>query len=288
MKNYFKYWKIISVVLILSADIFIWYVISCEAPTRYLTVAFLNIGQGDAIYIESPTRNRMMIDGGPPRAVLNELRKVMPFYARSIDTLLVTNPDTDHYAGFIDVLNQYQVTRIIEPGTQSTSQTYKEFEKIILEKSLPKLITHRGMLIDLGGGAEITILFPDHDVSQEKTNDGSVIAQLRYGSTSVMLTGDAPNKTEERVLELDGNKIKSTVLKAGHHGSRTSASETFIAAVQPEYAVISAGKKNRYGHPHDETLDLFKKLRVKVFGTYDKGMITMKSDGNKVTISTEN
>ncbi len=292
VQKFFKYWKIISLGILAGSNIFIWYVVQQSLPSKYLTVAFLNIGQGDAIYIESPTHNQIMIDGGPSKIVLSELRKVMPFYDRSIDTLLVTNPDTDHYAGFIDILNQYHIHRIIEPGTLSPSATYKTFEELIKEKSLPKVVAQRGMIIHLGNGADIKILFPDHDVSGEKTNDGSIIAKLSYGSTTVMFTGDAPNKTEEQVLALDSKEVKeddvqSILLKAGHHGSRTSASESFVQAVSPEYAIISAGVHNKYGHPHKETLDLFKKLGVQVLGTYDRGMITLTSDGKDFTITTE-
>jgi competence protein ComEC len=282
-----RYWRLVIVCGLILANVFIFYVIHSESPTKYLTVAFLNIGQGDAIYIESPTHNKVMIDGGPPRIVLSELRKVMHFYDRTIDTLIVTNPDADHISGFIDILNLYTITRVLEPGTHSTTQTFAALEKSVQEKNVSTVTAQRGMVLHLGSGADLEILFPDQDVSTWKTNDGSIVARLTYGSTSVMFTGDAPNKTEEYVLTLDGNRIKSDILKAGHHGSRTSASESFVFAVNPEYAVISAAKKNKYGHPHKETLDLFNKLGIKILGTYDSGMITMESDGSHFQIKTE-
>ncbi len=276
-----KYWRLISFTVFIFGNIFLWYAIYREAPTNYLTIAFLNIGQGDAIYIESPTHTRMMVDGGPPHAVLGELAKVLPFYARSIDTLLITNPDADHFSGFIDILKADTVSRIIEPGTKTDTQTYQEFKKIVAEKNIPDILGKRGMILHLGGGAELDILFPDQDVSTWATNDGSIVARLVYKNNSVMLTGDAPNKTEEYVMSLDPTGMKSTILKAGHHGSRTSASESFVQAVDPQYAVISAGFHNKYGHPHKETMDLFNSLHIPTLITFEKGTIIMKSDGTQ-------
>jgi competence protein ComEC len=287
MERIKKYWKVFLVLFFAFANIFIWYVVSNEWPSKYATVVFLNIGQGDSIYIESPTHNRMIVDGGPPHSLMPELRKVLPFYVRSIDTLIVTNPDTDHYAGFLDLLPAYHVQKILEPGTHSDTETYAEFEKVIQEKNISKILARRGMIIHLGGGADIKILFPDRDVSKLSSNDGSIIAKFVYGDTSVMLTGDATNSTEEYVATLDGNSLKSTLLKAGHHGSKTSASEVFTRAVNPHYAVVSAGFHNKYGHPHKETINLFKKLSVPVLVTYERGAITAKSDGTIFSVETE-
>ncbi len=280
-------WRIAVLGLFLLGNIFVWHIVWQEAPSKYLKVAFLNIGQGDAIYIESPTHNRIMVDGGPPRAVLGELSKILPFYARTFDTLVVTNPDADHFSGFLDMLQKYQVNRILEPGTISTTARYAELEKEIADKKIPKVLARRGMTLHLGGGADLAILFPDRDVSSTTINDGSIVAKLVYGNTSVMLTGDAPNKTEEYVLSLDGANVKSDLLKEGHHGSRTSASEPFISAVNPRFDIISAGLNNKYGHPHQETLDLLKKLNIPYLITFQTGTITAISDGLNFQIKTE-
>ena len=262
-------------------NIFLWYVVYTEMPSDKMTVAFLNVGQGDAIYIESPTHNQLLIDGGSPHKIAAELGGVMHFYDRTIDMLLVTNPDADHIGGFIDVLRSYHVRDVIEPGTKNSSATYAELGDSIKEEPARNTLARRGMVIHLGGGADLHILFPDKDVSDWKTNDGSVIAKLTYGATSVMFTGDAPSGTEEYTTSLDPSIMKSTILKAGHHGSRTSVSEMFMQAVSPQYAIISAGTKNKYGHPHKETLDLFQKLKIPVLGTYKLGRIVATSDGRE-------
>ena len=137
------------------------------------------------------------------------------------------------------------------------------------------------MRLNLGGGAVIDILFPDQDVSTWATNDGSVVARLTYGTTSIMLTGDATQKTEMIILgENSKTQLASTILKVGHHGSRTSTSPTFVQAVAPTYALISDGKDNKYGHPHRETLNNLTQFGAKIFRTDLLGTIIVKSDGS--------
>jgi competence protein ComEC len=273
MRLFRKNWRFAIVLAVLLANIFVWYAVQREQPSNILTVAFLNVGQGDAIYIESPTHHQLLIDGGPSQAILGELRKVMPFYDRTIDTILVTNPDKDHYAGFIDILDRYKVTTVLEPGSPSDTETYKIFSRTVDAERAQEIIARRGTMIDLGGGAVLEILYPDHDVSAETTNDASVIARLVYGSTTIMFTGDTTKKSEAYILSLDGTRLDSDILKVAHHGSKTSSSEDFVKAVSPQYAVISAGKNNRYGHPSKETTDLFSTLNIPVLGTYEKGTI---------------
>jgi competence protein ComEC len=138
------------------------------------------------------------------------------------------------------------------------------------------------VILDDEAGVYINILFPDRDASGMKTNDGSIVARLVYGNTSVMLTGDSPQPIENYLTSVDGKNLKSDVLKVGHHGSRTSTGVQFLGFVEPTYAVISDGKGNSYGHPHKETLDTLNKFNVKVFRTDELGTIVMKSDGEKV------
>lgn len=272
-------WKLSLILVLILATCVVWFIALSLQPVDYVTIAFLNVGQGDAIYIESPTGNQLLIDGGPPRKLLGELRKVVPFYDRTIDAILVTNPDQDHFAGFIDVLNMYKVDRVIEPGTQSSTTIYAEFSKEVDEERAQEILARRGMVIHLGSSTDLTILFPDRDVSNVKRNDGSVIARLTYGSTSVMFTGDAPSSTEEYALAISGqDAVRSDILKIGHHGSRTSASEEFIKAVNPKWAVISAGYKNRYGHPHKETIDMLDKLDISTLITHEEGTIVFRCD----------
>ncbi|MEK9182621.1 MAG: ComEC/Rec2 family competence protein [Patescibacteria group bacterium] len=245
-----------------------------------LTFAMLDVGQGDALFIESPTGTQILFDAGPPRKILGTLASVMSPFDRSIDAIFITNPDQDHIGGFADILKIYKVGRVFEPGTISDSKAYQNLEQEIKEKNIPNILAKKGMRLNIGGGAVIDILFPDRDVFDWSTNDGSIVAKLTYGETTVMLTGDSTARTEKIILENNSiAELDSTILKVGHHGSRTSSSADFVEAVSPEYALISDGRDNKYGHPHQDTLDTLTSLGAKIFRTDLLGTIIMKSDG---------
>lgn len=278
-ENYKKYWLFFFVFLLLMADIFIFY-LDWQNSHRALTFAMLNVGQGDALFIESPTGTQILIDGGPPKKILSQLSRVMSPFDRHIDALIITNPDADHISGFLDVLKIYKVDELFESGTLTDSKTCQNLRDEMKKDNIPDILAKRGMRLDLGGGTVIDILFPDRDVSSWATNDGSTVAKLSYGNTSIMLTGDATVKTEGIILkENSKTQLHSTILKVGHHGSRTSSSPEFVGTVSPSYALISVGKDNKYGHPHQETLNTLTSLGAKIFRTDLLGTIVMKSDG---------
>src|SRR3989344_8770192 len=174
--------RLVILVILLLGAAFSVYAASREDRGGILTVAFLDIGQGDAIFIESPTGNQMLIDGGPGKSVLRELSAVMPFYDRSIDALLATHADQDHVGGLPDVLNRYRVDYFFETGNPGPSSSYEELEKVIKEKSkegkIKKVLARRGMTVDLGGGVKLEILFPDRDPTGMETNMSSIVARL--------------------------------------------------------------------------------------------------------------
>lgn len=280
-----KYLPLFLFLFILFSIIIILY-LNIKDTKHDLTFAMLNIGQGDALYIESPTGTQILVDGGPPKKILSRLSRVMPLFDRSIDAIIITNPDADHIGGFLDVLKNYKVGSVFEAGTFNDSLIYKNLKNKIAEKNIPVSLAKKGMRIDLGGGAVIDILFPDRDVSEWTTNDGSVVAELMYGDTKVMLTGDATSETEKLILENNNlNTLDVDVLKVGHHGSRTSTSADFVKALTPGYALISSDGGKKYGHPHKETLDTLNAFGVKILRTDLLGTIVMKSDGVKEVFS---
>ncbi len=243
----------------------------------------LDVGQGDALFIESPTGTQILVDGGPPRKILSQLAHVMSPFDRTIDAIFLTNPDQDHIGGFEDVLDVYKVGGVFESGTINDSKTYQNLKEKIKSKNIPDILAKRGMRLHIGGGAVVDILFPDRDVSTWASNDGSIVAKLTYGITSVMLTGDSTSVTEKIILaENSKTNLTSTILKVGHHGSRTSTSNDFVKAVVPKYALISDGKDNKYGHPHKDTLDTLTQFGAEIFRTDLLGTIIMKSDGKNV------
>lgn len=279
-----KYLPYISLIILIILTTSIWFLIF-QHNNKYLKVVFLDVGQGDAIYIEAPNGRQMLIDGGPDAKLLSSLAKVMPFADRSIDMILTTHPDQDHIGGFPLLLDNYKVTSIIENGTVSTTAVSDSLEEKITKKKINKIIARRGMHIILDAEKNIyfDILFPDRDISKMDSNDGSVVGKLVYGNNSFMLTGDAPLYTENLIEwnEKDST-LKSDVLKLGHHGSRTSSSILWLEKVNPKVAIISAGKNNKYGHPHQELLDRLLSLKIPFLSTADLGNIIFESDGKKI------
>ncbi len=208
----------------------------------------------------------------------------MPFGDKSIDIVIATHPDADHIGGLPAVLDRYKVGLFLEPGVESDNTIDEALHARLKEKDITSFLARRGMVINFGDGARLTILFPNQDVSHWETNDASIVARLDYGESSFLLTGDAPVKTENILLKLDPKSVDTDVLKAGHHGSRTSTSLPFTQAVSPDYAVISAGKDNTYGHPHKEVLDILQKAGAQVVSTIDKGTIRFETDGQKLML----
>ncbi len=285
-KNYKKYWLFFFTLLLFVVNIFIFY-IDWQNSHRGFTFAMLDVGQGDALFIESPTGTQILVDGGPPKKILNQLTRVMSPFDRNIDALIITNPDADHISGFLDVLKTYKVGKVFESGALTDSKTYQNLRDEMKKNNIPDILAKKGMKLDLGGGVFIDILFPDRDVSTWATNDGSVVGRLSYGDTNIMLTGDATIKTEKIILAGNNKEeLKSTILKVAHHGSRTSSSYPFVEAVSPAYALISDGKDNKYGHPHQDTLDTLSSLKAKILRTDLLGAIIIKCARiNKCTIN---
>lgn len=249
---------------------------------QYLTVAFMDIGQGDAIYIETPDGVQVLIDGGPDSAVLRTLPPLMPFLDRSIDVVLATHPDKDHIGGLVDVLERYKVGEIIMTENENDTGVSSAFIDRVQHEGAELLFARAGQVLQLGASTTLTIYSPAADPSALESNASSIVAQLKYGDSEFMLTGDAPIGIEEYLVKTYGTALSSDVLKLGHHGSKTSSSAEFLAAVHPEYAVVSAGKDNRYGHPTTEALGRATAEGSKILSTIDSGTIIFKSDGQRM------
>ena len=286
MERLRKYLPHILLIFLFIFTISIWFFLyKSNNQNDYLKVVFLNVGQGDAIYIEAPNGKQMLIDGGPDAKLLSSLAEVMPFADRSIDMIIATHPDMDHIGGFPLLIDNYKITSIIENGAISDSKIFSSLEEKISKKKINKIIARRGMhiIIDEKKNIYLDIIFPDHDISNLDSNDGSIVTKLIYGDNSFMFTGDASIYTEN-LIEWNEKEItlQSDVLKLGHHGSRTSSSILWLEKVNPEVAIISAGKNNKYGHPHKEILERLSTLHIPYLSTYEKGNIIFKSDGVKL------
>ena len=271
--------KIYFLLLLLAVNAVIFYAVFAETRNGILKVTFLDVGQGDAELIESPTGNKFLIDGGPDKNILNALGRILPFYDRNIDVILATHPDQDHIGGFPEVLKNYKVGEYISTGATSSTGTFKELNGKLEQKNTKKEIVRTGDIFNLGGGAYLKILYPVSDPKGTDTNEYSIVAKLYYGDSTFLFTGDAPTDVEKYLAMMDGKELKSDILKVAHHGSKNSLSPEFLSAVSPEYAVISAGKDNSFGHPHKEILDFLNSINSKILITFNLGDIIFESDG---------
>lgn len=263
---------------------FIWKAIYMAQDTSTLTLVFLDVGQGDSIFIESPTGVQVLIDGGATSSVLRELTQVMPFYDRSIDMIIATHPDTDHIGGLLSVLSRFKVGYILRPGVTHDAPAAESLLLAIAKEQnsgAVEVLARRGQVYDLGGGAVLHILFPDRAVDGLESNTASIVARLEYSDTSVLLTGDSPKAIERYLVSMDGPRLQSDILKLGHHGSKTSTSERFLGFVDPQWAIVSAGKDNGYGHPHKSVVDMVEKFGIQIKNTADVGSIIFVSDGSE-------
>ena len=252
----------------------------------FLTVAYLDVGQGDATLIESPDGKQVLIDGGRDGKVLRGLPRVMGYFDRTIDMVIATHPDSDHVGGLIDVLKRYEVKTILMTNNETDTPAFESFKHAVEREGATLIEAKRGQVFDLGmgpsGSTTLTILFPDRDVQNLESNTSSIISKLSYGDADFMFTGDSPSSIETHLVEIDGTSLESEVLKLGHHGSRTSTDQLFVEAVHPLYGIISAGKDNDYGHPHKEVLEILRVHNVPTKNTADLGSIVAESDGQKI------
>lgn len=224
-------------------------------------IAFLDVGQGDAIYIRTSSGADVLIDGGPGRAVLERLPEVMAPGDTTIELLLLTHPDADHISGAIEATKRYQVKQIVTTALPPTKPLHEELWQLIDADQIEHLVVQQGDHITLGPQDYLDILYPGlaDPLTTLETNDTSIIAEYHYVNptgedTSVLLTGDAGAYVEEQLVSRE-LLHDVDILKVGHHGSKTSSSADFLAAVKPEMCVIEVGQDNQYGHPKPEILD---------------------------------
>ncbi len=250
-----------------------------------LEVTFLDVGQGDAILIEAPNDVDVLIDGGRTKKILDLLSAELPFGDDVIDIVIATHPDADHVGGLPFVLDTYTVGKVLEPGVSSSTQTYQAFQSRIRDKKIERILAWRGMrlVLDTEKNIVLDILYPDRDTTGWETNEASIVARLSYGTTSFLLTGDSPLEKELYLVKYDGIALQSSVLKLGHHGSKTSSSMNFLQTVRPMYAIVSAGKNNSYGHPHPSVLSRLNQLHIPYLETGKIGSIRFVTDGVTLT-----
>ncbi len=250
---------------------------------RPLNVWMLDVGQGDALFIEFPTGEQMLVDGGPGDVVLAKLGSVLPPWDRTLDAVVATHPDADHVSGIISVLDRYDVETIYESGVGAHTPFGEAYEQRRDAESTHVVQISRGDVINIGE-VRLTILWPEETQEgqyPEKRNNVSLVFLLEYGQTSMLFTADTEEEAEDGYAAQVGD---IDVLKVGHHGSLTSTSWNLLELTDPEVALISLGKDNSYGHPHPVILDRLDQIGAQIFRTDLDGDILLTSWGGEPTV----
>lgn len=286
MTNRKKQIGYLIVLSILLMGAFIFYLsLKQEGEFGFLKVVYLDIGQGDAIYIEAPNKKQVLIDTGPSPATLAKLSKVMPFADRSLDLVILTHRDQDHIGGASLLFETYEIDNILMTDQSSETSLSLELDRKIERSNLNKIIAHRGQrfILDADRKIYLDILFPNRNISDFESNETSIVSKLSYGQKSFLFVGDSTIYNESLIVWNEQDKtIDSDVLLLGHHGSKTSSSLFWLEKVSPDLAIISAGKNNRFGHPAEEILDRLSKSKTPKLITFEEGNITLLSDGQNI------
>lgn len=272
-----------------------------------LTISMLDIGQGDAVLIQTGAKN-ILIDTGDDKyyedgkkgkentQLLTELQKLKIDH---IDTLVMTHAHADHIGKADKVIAQYGVKELVYNGIPSTSKYFINALKAAKANGTQQVKVKAGDVLDFGNGVSFEIVSPSQSLIDEDTaaikakkkvdvNNESVVGRLTFGNFAMLFTGDAEGPVEKDMAASYGKKLKCQVLKAGHHGSKTSSTAEFLKLVQPESVVMSLGVNNQYGHPHEALLNRLQKQGIKnIYRTDANGTITIVSDGSSYSITTE-
>ena len=257
--------------------------VSGDPTTEQLSVHFIDVGQGDSILIQAGDEN-MLIDAGT-----NESGSVVTQYLTDLgishlDWVIGTHPHEDHIGGLDDVILSTDVDRVMMPPKEHTTQTFEDVLDAVEAKNLTITVPETGDTYPLGDG-RFTVLGPVADYGDD-LNNWSIVLRLDYGDTSFLFTGDVESTAESDILN-SGLSVDADVLKVGHHGSDTSTSQDFLDAVSPDFAVISAGKGNDYGHPHQATLNKLLAAQVNLCRTDLQGTVIITSNGSDLDVSYE-
>jgi len=254
-----------------------------------LKVFVLDVGQGDAILIETPNKYRILVDGGPDSVVLRRIHEVMPLFDSTIHTAIASHNDADHITGLLPALSLFNISNVLIASSSQhikfddvTNAFREKYQSLQIEKPV-----QAGDRIYLDGDEDLYIEFlhPSSEYKDDDSNSHSLVFKLQYKNTCFIFTGDIPVTVEQEILATySSDFLNCEVLKVAHHGSDTSTDSVFAGTVKPSIALISSGKDNKYGHPHQSVLDTLEKVGAEVYRTDKLGTIQVVSDGEKVWV----
>ncbi len=258
----------------------------CEdapALSGNLTVHVLDVGQGDAILLQSPAGRTMLVDAGPIGSDPEVLAYLDAYGVRSLDIAVATHPDADHIGGMAAVLEAVPVRQFVDAGYPHTTETYENMLVTIDRQDIPYRTPTRGDTLAWDPAVRVAVLNPP-ETFHDETNENSVVLRVSYGTVDILLMGDAESAVEQEIMN---EAVDSEILKVAHHGSASSTSEAFLDAATPEVSIISVGSGNSYGHPAAETIQRLEQAGSTVYRTDQAGTISVVADGRTYWIETE-
>lgn len=279
----YKILLILGIVASFAALLLFWLVY--QVPNQ-LEIDFLDVGQGDAILIKTPAGQNILVDGGPDKTVIKRLSQNLPWWDKRIDLMVLTHPHDDHVTGLNDVLKRYQVKKVLYTGATHNAPNYLVWLRLVRDKKVPLTIIDKEQTIDLGQGVRLEILYPNQSLAGQTLadlNQSSIVARLAYGRNKFLLTGDAGEEAEKKLID-SGADLKADVLKVGHHGSEYSTTLGFLEKIKPALAVIEVGRDNQFGHPNLRIIKRLERGGARIYRTDENGTIHLISDGKKITL----
>lgn len=251
------------------------------ATAKQVEIHFIDVGQGDSILIQTDTGKSVLIDGGDRSEGSTVVKYLKRAGVKQIDLMVSTHPHADHIGGLDDVLQAFSVKQVLDAGIPYSSSTFEEYLELIMKKKIPfdtpetaKEYNVDGVLFKILGPKRV------HD----ETNDNSVVVKMIFDEFSALFTGDLEGEGEKDLILTN---LNSTLLKVGHHGSKTSTGDLFLVKVKPQLAVISVGKGNKYDHPANETLKKLNQQGISIYRTDEQGTIVVSTTGKKYWVNQE-
>jgi competence protein ComEC len=278
------------IVSLMVASVVVWHVATLSGSGiagDVLKITMIDVGQGDSIFVSTPSGKKILIDGGDK---YGGRRYVFPFLRSAgvnrLDMVILTHPHGDHIGGLPEVLRKIKVDLVLDSGQEYESSYYKNFLNLVEKNRIKYRVTRIGDVLDFGDGVKAGILGPSAPLfegTNSDPNNNSIVMRLIYGNFSMLFVGDLEKEGEERLIE-SGANLDSDILKVGHHGSKTSSGLNFLGMVKPEMAVISVGAKNKFGHPAEQTIERLEEAGTKIFRTDKCGTIVIKANGDEYVI----
>lgn len=249
---------------------------------KYMKVHYIDVGNGDSIFIELPNNTNMLIDAGESSKGDKVVDYIKSLGYSNINYVIGTHPHTDHIGGLSKVINSFTIEKIYMPKVISTSKTYENLLNTIMNKGLKIQTARAGIDIINSQGLLITLLAPNNDLYSD-LNNYSVVIKIEYQDVKFLFMGDAEEKSENEIL----CDVESDVIKVGHHGSNTSSSKKFVSRVNAKYAIISVGSDNNYNHPNIDIVNRWKDANAKVYRTDENGTIVVSTNGSTLNVEKE-